>query len=159
MKLRKVWKIEMWVPMERIGAVIGPKGSIIKTLNDISRTSIMIHLDRTQDKCKLLSIVGGDEECDFARKSITDILDRSANKKMKTSKKDKKAKRNANNTQPSNNYAYSNNNMKQVQVQHRQQHNNGNGNGNENGNRALGDGEEDFNHRMEKRIRTSYEFI
>lgn len=68
--------MQMWVPQDRVGAVIGSQGTVIKALQDRSRATIQVHNDTIRGDRKLFTIVGGPAECSLARQLVTEIIDR-----------------------------------------------------------------------------------
>ena len=68
--------MQMWVPQDRVGAVIGSQGAVIKALQDRSRATIQVHNETIRGERKLFTIVGGHAECQVARQLVMEIIER-----------------------------------------------------------------------------------
>lgn len=67
--------IEIWVPMDRVGMIIGSGGQVIKQLQEKSGATIVVHNDRvSQSGEKLVTIVGGPSESEVARNLVHEIM-------------------------------------------------------------------------------------
>lgn len=71
--------MQMWVPQERVGAVIGSQGTVIRNLQERSRATIQVHNETIRGDRKLFTIVGGPQECQLARQLVTEIIERHRN--------------------------------------------------------------------------------
>ena len=64
------------MPQDRVGAVIGSQGAVIKALQDRSRATIQVHNETIRGDRKLFTIVGGPAECQVARQLVMEIIER-----------------------------------------------------------------------------------
>lgn len=66
----------LWVPQERVGAVIGGHGAVIRNLQDRSGATIQVHNETIRDEHKLFTIFGTYAQYEAAANLITDIVER-----------------------------------------------------------------------------------
>lgn len=66
----------LWVPQERVGAVIGGHGAVIRSLQERSGATIQVHNDTVQSDHKLFTISGTHAQCDAAKRLINEIVEK-----------------------------------------------------------------------------------
>lgn len=66
----------MWVPQERVGAVIGGHGTVIRSLQERSGATIQVHNEKVQGDHKLFTIYGTYAQYDTAAKLVKEIVER-----------------------------------------------------------------------------------
>eukprot|EP00177_Eucheuma_denticulatum_P007902 GFKZ01014392.1.p1 GENE.GFKZ01014392.1~~GFKZ01014392.1.p1 ORF type:complete len:655 (-),score=82.95 GFKZ01014392.1:340-2106(-) len=66
----------MWVPQDRVGAVIGGHGAVIRSLQERSGATIQVHNDTVQGDCKLFTISGSPAQYEIAKQLINDIVEK-----------------------------------------------------------------------------------
>lgn len=65
-----------WVPQDRVGAVIGGHGTVIRTLQEKSGATIQVHNETVRGDLKLFTIYGFPSQIDSAIQLIEDIVGR-----------------------------------------------------------------------------------
>lgn len=66
----------LWVPQERVGAVIGGHGAVIRSLQERSGATIQVHNDTVRGDLKLFTISGTLAQYETARNLINEIVDK-----------------------------------------------------------------------------------
>lgn len=66
----------LWVPQDRVGAVIGGHGAVIRSLQEKSGATIQVHNDTVRGDLKLFTISGTPAQYDIARQLINDIVEK-----------------------------------------------------------------------------------
>lgn len=71
---------ELWIPVDRVGMVIGSGGSVIRSLQERSGATLMVHNDTVSPSGgeKLLTVVGGPDNVTAALSMVSEILQRPA---------------------------------------------------------------------------------
>jgi len=71
---------ELWIPIDRVGMVIGSGGSVIRSLQERSGATLMVHNDTVSPSGgeKLLTVVGGPDNVTAALSMVSEILQRPA---------------------------------------------------------------------------------
>ncbi|PXF45426.1 Far upstream element-binding protein 1 [Gracilariopsis chorda] len=67
---------EHWVPQERVGAVIGGHGTVIRNLQEKSGATIQVHNDTVRDELKLFTIFGTRAQYETAVQLVKEIVER-----------------------------------------------------------------------------------
>ncbi|CDF34538.1 KH domain-containing protein [Chondrus crispus] len=67
---------QLWVPQERVGAVIGGQGTVIRSLQERSGATIQVHNDTVRGDRKLFTIFGTLAQYDIAKQLISDIVEK-----------------------------------------------------------------------------------
>ncbi|KAJ8903857.1 hypothetical protein NDN08_000390 [Rhodosorus marinus] len=67
--------IDIWVPLDRVGMIIGSGGQVIKQLQERSKATIVVHNDKVNANGeKLVTIVGGPAESEMAQSLVQEIM-------------------------------------------------------------------------------------
>ncbi|CAN8069124.1 unnamed protein product [Agarophyton chilense] len=67
---------QMWVPQERVGAVIGGHGAVIRSLQEKSGAAIQVHNDTVRNDRKLFTIFGTRAQYETAAQLVNEIVER-----------------------------------------------------------------------------------
>eukprot|EP00178_Gracilaria_changii_P009142 TRINITY_DN26_c0_g1_i1.p2 TRINITY_DN26_c0_g1~~TRINITY_DN26_c0_g1_i1.p2 ORF type:complete len:794 (-),score=144.09 TRINITY_DN26_c0_g1_i1:8379-10760(-) len=67
---------QLWVPQERVGAVIGGHGAVIRSLQEKSGAAIQVHNDTVRDDRKLFTIFGTRAQYETAAQLVNEIVER-----------------------------------------------------------------------------------
>lgn len=68
--------VHLWVPISRVGMVIGSHGAVIRNLQERSNAIIRVHNEKIHENRKLFTIHGGAAECSAAKSLIMEIIER-----------------------------------------------------------------------------------
>lgn len=66
----------LWVPQDRVGAVIGGNGAVIKSLQERSGATIQVHNGTVRAEHKLFTICGTQSEYEAAARLVNEIVER-----------------------------------------------------------------------------------
>mmetsp|Transcript_12676 Transcript_12676/g.25735 ORF Transcript_12676/g.25735 Transcript_12676/m.25735 type:complete len:524 (-) Transcript_12676:1450-3021(-) len=67
--------LEMWVPLDRVGMIIGTKGQMIRSIQEQTGAEILVHNDHVSlNGEKRITMTGDEEQVARARKLVLDIL-------------------------------------------------------------------------------------
>ncbi|KAI0567369.1 KH domain containing protein [Gracilaria domingensis] len=67
---------QLWVPQERVGAVIGGHGAVIRSLQEKSGAAIQVHNDTVREDRKLFTIFGTRAQYETAAQLVNEIVER-----------------------------------------------------------------------------------